>query len=130
MKKVIRNGVFETNSSATNNLIILSETDHERWMNEDLYAVQYIGGYLWKNAVKKPEKCKLYTKEEVLEMLAENGNGYIEDEGYESAEDFIRDEGFITYEDWCEQELEFDTTNFTTPSGEKMVVESAYGYDY
>ena len=130
MKKVIRNGVFETNSSTINNLIILSEADHERWMNENLYAVYYIGEYSWKNAVKKPEKCKLYTKEEVLEMLAKNGNGYIEDEGYESEEDFIKDEGFITYEDWCELELELGETHFTTPTGEKMVVESAYGYEY
>ena len=130
MKKVIRCGVFETNSSATHSLIILSEADHERWMNEDLYAVKEYFSFTWKDGAKKPEKCKLYTKEEVLEMLAENGNGYIEDEGYESEEDFIKDEGFITYEDWCELELEMDTTNFTTPSGEKMVVESAYGYDY
>ena len=82
MKKVVRCGVFETNSSATNSLIILSEADHIRWMNEDLYAVEDVWAHLWKNAVKKPEKCKLYTKEEVLEMLAENGNGYIEDECY------------------------------------------------
>lgn len=120
MKKVVRFGVFETNSSATNSLIILSEADHERWMNEDLYAVEYVCGYSWKNAVKKPEKCKLYTKEEVLKMLAENGKGYIEDEGYyENEEDFISEYGFIKSSLWDEIELEHSTEYFTTPSGEK-----------
>lgn len=121
MKKVIRNGVFETNSSTCHSVIIMTEEQNKKWEKENLY---YYSGSRYYNPFKElpedkqPKAGSLYTKDEVLEFYKLIG--------YESEEIY----DFISYEDWCNSEyLERDTNYYTTPGGEKIVVKCKYGYD-
>ena len=125
MKKQIRRGVFETNSSSTHSLTMMMKSDYERWQNEKLYL--YEDGYGWE--FSQPVKNSLYTKEEVLEFAKKNRywHGDVEDE-YEEYE-ILRDMGFISWDDEGSEYLESFYKEFTTPSGETIVAFCEYGYD-
>jgi len=82
----------------------------------------------------------LYTQEEVLDFLKLAGYEYTPeddplDEYYDEDEDpldiFIHevDSDFVSASRWNNSELEQDTNYYTTPGGEKIVVECKYGWD-
>lgn len=130
MKKQIRRGVFETNSSSTHSCTIIMKDDYDRWKRDDLYL---FGGY----ASHYPEECrpkvgKMYTKEEVIEFLkAYNKSHGYDDNDYEDNEEFEddrRNEDFKKYTD--ESDLEEDYNTFTTPGGETVIALCEYGYNY
>jgi hypothetical protein len=125
MKKQIRRGVFETNSSSTHSLTMMMKSDYDRWQNEKLYL--YEGGYGWE--FSQPVKNSLYTKEEVIKFAKNNRywHGDVEDE-YEEYE-ILRDMGFISWDDEGSEYLESFYKEFTTPSGETIVAFGEYGYD-
>ena len=133
MKRVLRRQVWETNSSTTHDIIILSEKDADRWnFNPALYVCVNYWEYSWRNAKEKPRKGVLYTQEEVLSLIKNSGSSYSEynEDNWDSIDDFIEDHGFISSERWDERELEESEEHFVTPSGDKMVVMCAYGTEY
>lgn len=139
--RVIRKGIFETNSSTTHSCVIMTEKQYKDWEETDLY--HFNAG--WYNPWKErnlpvglcPKDNKLYTQEEVLMFLKQIGYDY-SPEDYEDYEDcdnlidcFIKDSDyFIRYSDWENMELESDINYFTTDSGEIIVVICKYGADY
>lgn len=124
--KVIRNQVFETNSSTSHSIVILSEEDSKRWEeNQDLYTCTNFYYWFWEDKPIKPERCKLYTHDELIKIFGEFDPNY-----YKNEEEFFKDEGFVNYDSWENMELEEDTENFVTPSGDKMVVYCKYGMEY
>lgn len=149
----IRAGVFETNSSSTHSLCIMTKDDFNKWVSSnhgEYYFVDDSGydntfnccfsdgvgsGIYGKDAVKRAiekyakyyeEHSKWYTPVDV-DMLE-----YSDDEEVESRREDSRlyDLGIYTYEDWCRynDELEQYETSFTTPSGDDMIAFGAYGY--
>ena len=139
MKKVIRRCVFETNSSTSHATVIMTEEQYNRWTNENLY---YYGGSKYYDPFrnlpedKKPKAECFYTQDEVLEFhklqgYEYNPNEYTEDEYDDPKDAFIKEMGdFISYSDFFEDEyMEFDSNEFTTPGGEKIVVCCKYGRD-
>lgn len=128
MKRVIRSLVFETNSSTSHSIIILSKENLKRWEEDpELYVAKDIWEYTWRDCEIKPEKGKLYTEAEILDMLQQRDK--LSDSEWENIDELIRDEGFITCSQWDDQELEFDVEEFTSPSGDEMVAMCAYGYE-
>ncbi len=134
MRRVIRRNVWETNSSTTHNIVIMTEEQAEKWENENLYY--YKTG--WYDAFKdfpeseKPKQGQLYTKEEVLHFY--KLKGYEPDENYNDEDDpeeaFIKEMyDFIKYDWFKDSDLEMDDNYYTTPSGENIVVMCQYGYD-
>lgn len=141
MKKVIRYSVWETNSSTQHTCVIMTEEQNKKWKEENLY---YYGGGYWNHFKelpkdKQPKAGGFYTQDEVLEFYKLIGYEpdpeiYAPDEDDE--EDNVYDvfisemDDFITYENWSRSEyLEYDDNYYTTPGGEKIVVECKYGYD-
>lgn len=122
MKKQIRRGVFETNSSSTHSLTMMMKSDYDRWHNEHLYL--YEGGYGWE--FDKPTMNALYTKEEVEKFVKSNKYYHV---GVEIDYEMIRDMGFIAWDDEGSDYLEGFYDEFTTPSGEIIVAFGEYGYD-
>lgn len=122
MKRQIRRGVFETNSSSTHSLTMMMKSDYDRWQREQLYL--YEGGYGWE--FKKPVKNNLYTKDEVMEFVKSNKYYHSEEE---IDNEIIRDMGFISWDDEGSEYLEGFYEEFTTPSGETVVAFGEYGYD-
>ena len=122
MKKQVRRGVFETNSSSTHSLTMMMKSDYERWHNEKLYL--YEGGYGWDS--NKPVKDHLYTKDEVVEF-AKNHEWYKDEDEIDN--EMLRDIGFISWDDEGSEYLEGFYKEFTTPSGETIVAFGEYGYE-
>lgn len=71
-----------------------------------------------------------YTIDELKQNLIAKGE-YTEAELSEMDEDdllqVLRDDSCYDYDSWYE-ELEHDTTTYTTPNGENIIIECAYGY--
>lgn len=121
MKRQVRRGVFETNSSSTHSLTMMMKNDYDRWHTEQLYL--YEGGYGWE--FDKPIKNNLYTKDEVMKFA--KSNSYYHDEE-EIDNETMRDMGFISWDDEGSEYLEGFYEEFTTPSGETIVAFGEYGY--
>lgn len=117
MKKQIRTGVFETNSSSTHTLSIMPRKDYERWKSEGLYL----------------SGNKIYTKEEVINELRKYDKKYEYEPKDYSDEDTFDDARMCDYEmydEWLDDEyLEIYVKNYTTESGDEIVVFGKYGYN-
>ena len=123
MKKQIRHGVFETNSSSTHSLTMMMKSDYDRWRFENLYL---FNGWTYGWEINKPIKNSLYTKEEVIEFV-KNSKYY--DADYEIDDECIREFDFVSFDDEGNDCLESFYDEFTTPSGETIVAFGEYGYD-
>ena len=137
MKRQIRLGVWETNSSTTHCCFMLSK---------DLYDEFEQGGYIykggnfgWKDVV--PEKNKIYTKDEVKELIKNNYEYYdeinenpVNEEEEEAIEkewdDTIWEAEFIS-ESYIFENEDYETfkEEYETPSGDKVVAFGYYGYN-
>lgn len=123
MKRQIRYGVFETNSSSTHSLTMCSKDEYDAWeKGEVLY---------WE------DKNKFGTREEIIEDLKNKRwyNGTLvygdvnwddEDEVY----DVFHDERIQTCNDYFDDEyLECYEETYTTPSGDVIVAFGKFGHD-
>ena len=139
----VRRGVFETNSSSTHSLSIVTQDEFDYWKdNKDVYFVGNAYGYFDEKRFGKA----FVTKDEILAMAAKvneekNLTGEdrypTDDSFFERDEDDwysdspAKEEGILSYEDWLEQEyLETYAQKFTTPSGDKMIAFGEYGTNY
>ena len=122
MKRQIRRGVFETNSSSTHSLTMMMKSDYERWHNEKLYL--YEGSWGWE--YNKPIKNNLYTRDEAVEFA--KSHMYYKDKK-EIYDEMLRNMGFISWDNKYNEYLESFYKEFTTPTGEIIVAFGEYGYD-
>ena len=107
MKRTIRKGIFETNSSMTHSLVICTKEEMKKWENGDLLYDNWRTG-------------KLFTKDEITEMINAPESHYDRDDFW-TYEDFTTDRGYYG--------LESDGGSFTTPSGDEMEWVAVYGRD-
>ena len=124
MKKQIRFGVFETNSSSTHSLTMMMKSDYERWENENLYL---FNGYTYGWDFNKPVTNALYTREEAIEFV-KNSRYY--DPVDEISDEYLKEFDFISCDVEGNEYLESFYEEFTTPSGETIVAFGEYGNDY
>ena len=142
MKKVIRKNVWETNSSTSHSCVIMTEEQHKKWEEENLYYYKR-NAWVFEKLLpdERPQVGCLYTQDEVLSFyeLTEykyNPEDYNEDywdenEEFEAKDNFIREfDDFISYNSFNNEYLEYDETEYTTPGGEKIIVSCLYGTDY
>jgi hypothetical protein len=85
MKKQIRRGVFETNSSSTHSLTMMMKSDYERWEKEGLYL---FNGYTYGWDFNKPVTNALYTRDEAVAFV-KNSRYY--DAGDEIDDEYMRE---------------------------------------
>ena len=117
MKRQIRRGVFETNSSSVHSLTMCSAEEYKKWEDgEVLY---------WREA------DKFATKEEIIAELNTQSwysNANWDDEDY--VHDAFLDEGVKTCEEYFDNYY-FETFRYrhTTPSGDEVVAFGYYGHD-
>ena len=112
MKRTVRLGVFETNSSTTHRLVIGTKKQFDDWENGRLLYDE------WEEEFVTPEKGK--------EKMYDGGD--LDDQ------EARKECGLYTYDDFGTEYgyygLEHDWGTFTTPSGDIVQWEAAYGYDY
>jgi hypothetical protein len=102
MKRQIRRGVFETNSSSVHSITLCMESDYEKWKNGELIYNR------WADEL-------VPITDEVRKSIEEDERDYLT---YEQFGDW----DYIEYETFVE--------SFTTPGGEKVVSFGYYGSDY
>ena len=101
MKRQIRKGVFETNSSSTHSLTMCTKSDFEKWVNGEL---------VWNSWYDRLEPIT----NEVEESMKDDDSEYLT---YEQ------------FNDWDYLQYETFEQTFETPSREKVVAFGYYGYN-
>lgn len=133
MKKQIRRGVYETNSSSCHSITMCMESDYDRWQEGNLYLFTGLGWYYPDN--NKPEKNHFYTREEAIEF--EKTNKYVREDvnwtDEEEVNEILHENEFYDYEyflnEYCKNYEDYYET-MTTPNGENVVAFGYYGYGY
>lgn len=101
MKRQIRRGVFETNSSSTHSITICMKSDFDKWKNGELVW------YRWGDVL-------VPITDEIREEMKDKYSSYL-------TYDQFCDYEYIDFEKITE--------TYTTPSGETIIAFGYYGYD-
>lgn len=144
--KQIRKNVFETNSSSTHTLAICTEDEYKDWKDGKLLFNKWNETFV-KNSIKitKQDKkeaeeryntCKgKYYKDwsELTEAEREEYTyNYIAQQRRQEKSLSFEEDG-LTYQEFmqnCNNDgLETETSHYTSPSGDKLVITCAYGYN-
>jgi len=123
MKRQIRKGVFETNSSSVHALAMCTESEFDRWENGELL--------FWEH------KNKFGTREELIEELKKytgwNGKLWYRDTDWDDEDrvaEIFEDENIKTCDQFFDNEwYETYSERYTTPGGETIVAFGYYGHD-
>lgn len=114
MKQIFRLNTFETNSSTTHAVVICEGDEQNKlWEDGELYVD-------WSS--------NLYTKEELVKKFKQEKDLKSDDIDEDEFDNWICDNEYKNYYTWYE-ELEQDTTTYTSKSGDKIYIHCAYGYD-
>lgn len=111
MKRQIRRGVFETNSSSVHSITMCSDDEYNRWKNEELLYSRLDEDFTTLDEIKRENRDVDW------------------DDG-ECVKEFMTNEGFQTYDEFFEN-YDFETykTTYTTKSGELIHAFGYYGHD-
>mgnify|MGYP007007439864 FL=1 len=153
----MRPGVFETNSSSTHTFSICTQDEYKAFEHEDVYFVDACYKAFFKCLPQR--QSRMYTYDELQKALNEYAQNYEEkykDQSWYSPidthmlEDAYTDNGISNPDEVNEERYnartdigimsvnDFDRVNerleryekdFITPSGDKMTIFGAYGYD-
>lgn len=125
--KVIRRGVFETNSSSTHSITMCSEDEYNAWNSGELYLNE--GG--WSSQSKNKNK-QFVTKDEAIEILTNNKyppeidlNTLSNDE----LNEYFNENEIYNSEYYFDRDYENYESTYTTKNGEKVVAFGYYGQD-
>lgn len=136
MKRQIRCGVFETNSSSTHSLTMCSEEEFEAWKRGEVLLKRWSGEFV---------KCTALTDQG--KKNAEIEYGYAKDSYWKDWEELsnaekekwytkyaiehdLRDYNAKTYEEYMHNgSLETFVEHYTSKSGDKIVAFGEFGYD-
>lgn len=125
MKKVIRRSTFETNSSSTHSLTIMTQEKWDEFKTTDKWLADWDGElYLVDDLIKEMKEAAKNNPEDYKEVDLNDRKSCIE---------FLTESDWFTYDMWGTYEwsnyLECYTQRFETPSGDKMIAVGYYGYD-
>ena len=142
----IRKNVFETNSSSTHTLAICTEDEYKDWQNGKLLFNKWRETFI-KNTIKitkqdreEAERCYNQYKGKYYKDWSELTDAEREEYTYNHIAQHRRqektlsfEEDGLTYQEFmqnCNNDgLETETSHYTSPSGDKLVITCAYGYN-
>lgn len=119
-----RIGVFETNSSSTHTLCIVTDEEMKKLQSGELFISNW--------------GSKLYTREQAINEALTAYNRRYDDkytrervDAMDESEllDFLSCNEIVTFENWGSEYLDYFEESYTTDSGDKIVVFGQYGYD-
>ena len=136
MKRQIRTGVFESNSSTTHTLTICSEETYKKWENGEL-LLTWDNKFIPNKEMSEEEKdniCKVWYDNRKCKYY-KNYEDLTEEEKKEIKDDLESKGNFNvrgkTYDEWHNDDnLEYLEDSFTTEHGDKVVAFSKAGDDY
>lgn len=118
--KTIRFGTFETNSSSSHSLLIMSEEEYKKLCNEELYLGEYFD-------LISREQFLEDIKEKLDDEELENWNGSDEEllNSYNNMNPWDRREIGTNLQDL---DASIEVTHYTSKSGDKVVGVAIYEY--
>lgn len=144
--KQIRKNVFETNSSSTHTLAICTEDEYKDWQAGKLLFNKWNETFV-KNSIKitkqdREEAQRHYNQgkgkyyKDWFELTDAEREEYIYNyiaQQRRQEKSFSFEEDGLTYQEFmqnCNNDgLETETSHYTSPSGDKLVITCAYGYN-
>lgn len=137
MKRQVRRGVFETNSSSTHSLTMCSKQQFEDWQNGkilfDYWKEKFVEAKELTDEDKQDARDKYESKKS---KYWKNWDQLTEEEveewynSYAKEHKIISNDDCKTYEDWRHDDyLDYFVDYYTTPGGEEVVAFGKYGYD-
>ena len=123
MKRQIRQGVFETNSSSVHSITMCTENEFDDWKNGKVYRND---GWWYDTTSHLKDKAFL-TYDEAMELI-KTKSWYKPIEEDDDVDEILREYEIYSYENWGDY-YETDITHYTTPNGEKIVAVCYYGHD-
>lgn len=144
--KQIRKNVFETNSSSTHTLAICTEDEYKDWKYGKLLFNKWNETFV-KNSInitkqdrKEAEERYTIYKGKYYKDWSELTEAEREEYTYNyiaqqrrQEKSFSFEEDGLTYQEFmqnCNNDgLETETSHYTSPSGDKLVITCAYGYN-
>lgn len=123
MKKKIRRGVFETNSSSTHSLTMCSEEEYKKWENKELLYFE--------------DEDKFATREDIIKELKNEKNwdgslmySDVNWEDKDEVDDVFMEESIKTFEEFFNDDfLETFEQSYTTQNGDEVIAFGKYGYN-
>lgn len=137
MKKQIRRGVFETNSSSTHSLTMCSEEEFEKWENGEILfdrwgSENFVSPKAMTDSQKNDAKEYYESTRDDFQKEWDNLSETAKESYYTkyAKEKGLIDEDAQTYEQYMrDNSLETFITKYTSKSGDKIVAFGKYGYD-
>lgn len=127
MKRQVRIGVFETNSSMTHALTMCTDSEYRKWQNGEVYWDRWGHYDDDREFVPVAEIEEKYRAE-----YEEYKNEYEDDEDYTFDKYIGEEEGYVAYDNYYDvvgDYFETFDTSYTTPSGEVIHAFGYYGHD-
>lgn len=144
--KQIRKNVFETNSSSTHTLAICTEDEYKKWQEGKMLFNKWNETFI-KNSINITKQDKVEAEEryntykgkyykdwsELTETERDEYTyNYIAQQRRQE-KSFSFEEDGLTYQEFMQDcsngGLETETSRYTSPSGDKLVITCAYGYN-
>lgn len=137
MKRQIRRGVFETNSSSTHSLTMCSEEEFEKWKNGEILfdrwgSEDFVSPKTMTDLQKNDAKEYYESTRDDFQKEWDNLSETAKESYYTkyAKENGLIDEDAQTYEQYMRNnDLETFVTRYTSKSGDKIVAFGEYGYD-
>lgn len=144
--KQIRKNVFETNSSSTHTLAICTEDEYKKWQEGKMLFNKWNETFI-KNSINITKQDKVEAEERYntykgkyykdwSELTEEERNEYTYNyiaQQRRQEKSFSFEEDGLTYQEFMQDcsngGLEIETSHYTSPSGDKLVITCAYGYN-
>ena len=126
--KTIRANTFETNSSSTHSMVILTEEQNNKINNGELYLTNKYD----ETIITKEERDDIFYK-----AIEEYNKEYPQDI-ISTIEDFMETDHYLDNKsefpcdmnEWGDYDyLSYETSDYTSPSGDKLVIHVVYGYN-
>ena len=126
--KTIRANTFETNSSSTHSIVILTEEQNNKINNGELYLTNKYD----ETIITKEERDDIFYK------AIEDYNKEYPQNIISTIEDFMETDYYCDNKDKfpCDMDewgnydyLSYEISNYTSPSGDKLVIHVVYGYN-
>lgn len=135
MKKQIRQGVFETNSSSVHSLTICSKDEFDAWVRGEVLLDDYSAKFV---PIKLSDDIKVEAEkeyEELKDILFSKDWKDLSDDAKEkyyeryALKHRLINEDAETYEQYMDSYLETFKQTYTSKSGDEIVAFGKYGYD-
>lgn len=135
MKRQIRRGVYETNSSSSHSITMCSEEEFEKWKDGkilfDAWKEEFVDNVNLTDDQKEYARKEYESKKNDFSKDWEDLSDSAKEKCYEKyiKEHNLIDEEYKTYNEYMnDYELESFFDTYTTKNGEKVVAFGKYGY--